>query len=66
MEWYWVAGAVAWLLLIGLGVYVAGVKGRSPREGAVLAAVFGPLGVVVVALLPTIDDEEEMARLKSR
>jgi hypothetical protein len=35
-----------------LGIYVAAQKGRSPGEGFVLGAIFGPLGCLIVALLP--------------
>jgi hypothetical protein len=40
--------------VVWLGLYVAGEKGRSGWEGVGLALVFGPLGVLVVALLPTL------------
>jgi hypothetical protein len=66
MEPLWIVAGVGWLLLIGLGVYVAGEKGRATGEAVALAALFGPLGVLVVALLPTIDDEAEMERLAAR
>jgi uncharacterized membrane protein YeaQ/YmgE (transglycosylase-associated protein family) len=36
-----------------LGGYIAGQKGREPVEGVLLGFLFGPIGAVVVALLPT-------------
>lgn len=36
----------------GLGAYVAYEKGRSPNEGLVLGFLFGPLGCLLVAMLP--------------
>lgn len=37
----------------GLGVWVAQQKGRSLREGALLGLLYGPVGVIVLAVLPT-------------
>jgi hypothetical protein len=36
------------------GQYVAGVRNRSEMEGFFLGLTLGPIGVVVVACLPTI------------
>lgn len=44
-----------WCAFGGLGWYIAGQKGRSGGEGAVLGFLFGPLGVLVEALLPSIE-----------
>ena len=38
------------------GGYVSFTKGRDIPEGACLGAVFGPLGMLVAALLPTIPE----------
>lgn len=35
----------------GLGSYVAAEKRRAPSEGFVIGLLFGPLGVLVLALL---------------
>ncbi len=35
------------------GASVAKEKGREPLEGAIYGAEFGPLGIVITALLPT-------------
>jgi hypothetical protein len=35
-----------------VGAWVAGQKGRSTTEGAVLGFMLGPLGALIVALLP--------------
>src|SRR3954451_15058715 len=46
---------VVWAAFGCLGVYVAIEKGRSPLEGTVFGFVFGPVGVIVLAPLPTLD-----------
>lgn len=43
---------VGWLLLAALAMYVAVQRRRPVFEGFVLGLVFGPLGVLVAALLP--------------
>lgn len=43
-----------WVACAGLGSYVSAEKGRGPAEGFVLGLLFGPLGVVVALLLPTV------------
>jgi uncharacterized membrane protein YeaQ/YmgE (transglycosylase-associated protein family) len=53
--------AAAIVLLVMLEIVIFGSlagwigqqKGRRPEEGMLLGALFGPLGVIVVALLPT-------------
>jgi hypothetical protein len=48
-------GLVAGLTLFaGLGAYIASQKGRSVMEGFAMGLVFGPLGVIVAVLLPTL------------
>lgn len=43
----------AWLIVFGaFGGYVSIQVGREPAEGLILGALFGPLGVIVAALLP--------------
>jgi len=37
-----------------LALYVASQKNRSPAEGFILGILFGPIGVIVAALLPTL------------
>jgi hypothetical protein len=52
LVWY-VLGVVVYLAACGLaGLYVAGQKGRGDAEGFWFGALFGPLGLVVVASLP--------------
>ena len=56
---------MSWLAAIGLIIYavtsaffgrhVASVKGREPVEGLLFGLVFGPLGVLIEAMLPTIE-----------
>lgn len=38
----------------GLGAYVAVAKGRSQLEGVCFGVLLGPLGVMTIALLPTL------------
>jgi hypothetical protein len=60
---------LTWLFLCGpLGGWVAGQKGRSGAEGFALGFVFGPFGVLVEALLPSISAEElrYRAEMKAR
>jgi hypothetical protein len=45
-------GFLTLLLMVPLGRYVAWHKGRSSWEGTWLALIYGPLGVLVAALLP--------------
>ena len=42
------------LLFALLGAWVAGIKGRGGTEGCLLGALFGPLGVIIEALLPAV------------
>jgi hypothetical protein len=58
-HWPIVAAAAAWVAMIMLGVYVAIEKNRPWGEGLILGALFGPLGVIVIALLPTLAIEAE-------
>lgn len=44
---------VVWVAMMGLGLYVAQEKGRSPLEALTLSVLFGPFGVLIAALLPT-------------
>jgi hypothetical protein len=41
--------ACAWL-----GCWITAEKRRNPDEGMMLGLVFGPLGVLIEALLPTL------------
>ena len=47
LSWFWISAPF-------LGMYVSLRKRLSSREGFVLGLLFGPLGVLVAALLPTI------------
>ena len=44
---------VGWVLMIGLGMFVSGEKGRGSGEGCLLALLFGPFGILIAALLPS-------------
>jgi hypothetical protein len=48
------AAVVVWVLLGPFGGWIAAQKYRSPVEGLALGWIFGPLGVIVEALLPTL------------
>jgi hypothetical protein len=56
-----------WLVLVALlnlatamlGSWVAVQKGRSQAEGAILGFLFGPIGAVIEALLPSQEPKRE-------
>jgi hypothetical protein len=52
MEGFIIAGFLLWLVFVVFGGWVAAQKGRSVWEGAILAGLFGPFGVLIEALLP--------------
>lgn len=56
---------LTWSIVFGLfGMYVAAQVRRKIAEGLILGVLFGPLGVIIVALLPadeTIDVEASIA-----
>lgn len=45
--------AVGWVLFVGLGAYISSQKNRPAIEGVLLSLIFGPLGIIIAALLPT-------------
>jgi hypothetical protein len=49
---FWLFAFLLWAMMAGLGAWVATQKERDPAEGAILGFVFGPLGVLIEALLP--------------
>lgn len=50
----WAGAAFFWLFMMILGAFIAKEKNRAAEEGFMLALLFGPFGVLVEALLPTI------------
>jgi hypothetical protein len=52
VELWIVAMIAAWVFSIAAGRYVAVAKRRTPGEGAIFGAAFGPLGVLIEACLP--------------
>ncbi len=48
--------AISAVLFGGVGYWVSCQKGRNPIEGLVLGGAFGPLGVLIAAVLPTRSD----------
>jgi hypothetical protein len=51
-----------WLAFGVAGYYVAGQKRRSTAEGFWMGVLFGPLGVLIEALLPTITPEKPVRK----
>ena len=56
----WVACVVVFAML---GAYVASQCGRSVGEGVLLGALIGPVGVIIVALLPRPVRRQPIRRL---
>ena len=52
VETYFLFG---WTSFAVLGAYVAGHKRRPAIEGVALGLIFGPVGCLVLAMLPTGD-----------
>jgi DNA-directed RNA polymerase subunit RPC12/RpoP len=52
------AGLIVHAAFVGLGVYVGTEKHRSLKEALIIGGVFGAFGVLVIALLPTIDTRQ--------
>ncbi|MDR3633521.1 MAG: hypothetical protein P4L84_06775 [Isosphaeraceae bacterium] len=50
----WIGLGAWWVACAALGWYVSAQKGRGAAEGLVLGLLFGPLGVAVALLLPTV------------
>ena len=49
----WLLLGLIWMLLWGgFGVYMAQQKGRSEGAGVVFGVLLGPLGLLLLALLP--------------
>jgi hypothetical protein len=53
---------VVWLIMAGFGAYVGGEKGRDPIEGAIFGFLLGPFGLLIVALLPSLEEPEPIER----
>jgi len=49
-----VAAFVVWAVFVFLGGWVAKSKGRSVWEGCLLAGIFGPIGVLIEGLMPSL------------
>jgi hypothetical protein len=52
MVWFLLVWLGVAVLFACLGIYVAEQCGRKSSEGFLLGLMFGPLGVVIVGLLP--------------
>jgi hypothetical protein len=57
--WITALAACAWIVIMGAGVYVAQVERRPPVEALILTMHLGPLGLLVGAMLPTVEDDNE-------
>lgn len=55
-----------WALFAGLGYYVAQQKGRPEIEGLLLGFLFGPLGCLIVAMLPALSSSSESRKFAPR
>jgi hypothetical protein len=57
--------AMIWLVMGALGAFVALQKGRSPIEGLLMGFLFGPFGVLITALLPTMPTGDKQGQADS-
>jgi hypothetical protein len=53
MEVIFFFGLLVVTVFAALGGWISAQKGRDPIEGAVLGGLFGPLGCLIAALMPT-------------
>lgn len=51
---------ILWVIFALFGAYVASQKNRAGMEGLILGFLFGPLGVLIEALLPTLLPREDV------
>jgi hypothetical protein len=59
---YWLtiaAAIVFWLICGSAGTYVSMQKCRPPQEGFFFAMLFGPLGIIAAACMPTLENAAE-------
>lgn len=57
-------GGLFWMMVWGgFSVYVAGQKGRSVNEGMVFGALLGPIGLLVLAMLPPASQTREPVKV---
>ncbi len=61
MEWLMTL-AVFWLICGAFGGYIAGAKRRPAAEGFAFGVLLGPVGLLLLALLPTGDVRPKVAR----
>jgi hypothetical protein len=63
-QWWLIAGGVLDLVVTGaVGAYVSDEKGRNGMEGFFFGVLFGPLGVIAAACMPTIPGKLKAADL---
>lgn len=59
MEWWpWIVAAAFWLASFGATWYVADQRGRYVEEAVIFGLLLGPLGILVVGMLPELDEDE--------
>ena len=63
---FFIGGAILLLLVTACGWYVAIQKGRHPVEGIIFGFLMGPLGLILVACLPTQEPEPMVQSLAGR
>lgn len=66
MELLWIGLGLWWVGCAALGAYVSVQKGRQGGEGFTLGLLFGPLGVLVALLLPTVVTHYPRLRAEER
>lgn len=59
---FWISlRIVIWCLLGYLGGWIAARKGYPPRMGVIIAIIFGPIALIVGAILPMTEAGREQA-----
>lgn len=62
---YFMGCLIGWFVNIVIGYYIGNIR-RRPGLGVVLAMLLGPLGWLIVAVLPTAESPEEPAHAVRR
>jgi len=55
-----------WILLGLWGAYVAGNRNRSQVAWGILSAIFGVLAILLVALLPALEEKKVKRTIKRK
>ena len=62
---YSIPGILLWIGLGYAGGWLAARKGYQPHHGYLSAVFFGPLSLIVVALLPQTEEGRQQAQLEA-